>query len=85
MVNIVHRGTTYPARALVEPAIEASFITGRLLSTLGIETNSTQAITSEFNQAVPTTSRKLCSLRIGPSLHASLIKETLLLKRQIYV
>ena len=34
MVNIIHQGTTYQARALIDPASEASFISERLQQSL---------------------------------------------------
>ncbi|XP_075167705.1 uncharacterized protein LOC142239828 [Haematobia irritans] len=38
MVNIVHQGMTYPARALIDPASEASFITEKMQKLLRIST-----------------------------------------------
>lgn len=52
MVNIVHKDIPYPARALIDPASEACFITEHLQNQLGISTISTQAIISSINQTV---------------------------------
>ncbi|XP_073838563.1 uncharacterized protein [Musca autumnalis] len=71
MVNIVHHGTTYPARALIDPASEASFITERLQRLIGITATTTLASISGINQTVSTTSRKLCSVSITSPLDAS--------------
>ena len=72
MVNIIHQGTTYPARALIDPASEASFISERLQNNLKLSTLSTNAQISGINQAVSATSSKLCSLNIGSPLDQSL-------------
>ncbi|XP_058977743.1 uncharacterized protein LOC131802172 [Musca domestica] len=73
MVNIVHQGMTYPARALIDPASEASFISARLQQRLGISTTSTQATVSGVNQTVSTLSRKLCSFGISSSIDSSVL------------
>ena len=79
MVNLIHQGTTYPARTLIDPASEASFISERLQNRLKISTHSTNAQISGVNQTVTTTSRKLCSLKIGSTIDPSLVLETLAL------
>ncbi|XP_075162782.1 uncharacterized protein LOC142235415 [Haematobia irritans] len=76
MVNIVHQGITYPARALIDPASESSFITEGLRHRLGLSTSSTSATISGVNQSVSITSRELCSLCIGTPLDESLLLET---------
>ncbi|XP_075163297.1 uncharacterized protein LOC142235931 [Haematobia irritans] len=76
MVNIVHQGITYPARALIDPASESSFITEGLRNRLGLSTSSTSATISGVNQSVSITSRELCSLCIGTPLDESLLLET---------
>ena len=53
MVNLIHQGTTYPARALINPASEVSFISERLQNRLKISTN---AEISGVNQSVAATS-----------------------------
>ena len=72
MVNIIHQGTKYPSRALIDPASEASFISERLQNNLKLSTLSTNAQISGINQAVSATSSKLCSLNIGSPLDQSL-------------
>ena len=75
MVHLIHQGITYPARALIDPASEASFITENLQRRLGISTTSTQATISGINQTLSTTSRKLCSLCIGSPIDTSIFME----------
>lgn len=36
MAHIVHKITTYPARALIDPALEISFVSERMQKILGI-------------------------------------------------
>ena len=79
MVNLVHQGITYPARALIDPASEASFISERLQNRLKLSTYSTNAQISGVNQAVSATSRKMCSLRIGSPIDSSFFMETMAL------
>ncbi|KAI8116689.1 hypothetical protein CVS40_11287 [Lucilia cuprina] len=43
IVNIHHQGMTYPARALIDPASETSFISERVQNRLKILTQSTNA------------------------------------------
>ncbi|XP_073841230.1 uncharacterized protein [Musca autumnalis] len=75
MVNLIHQGITYPARALIDPASEASFITESLQRRLGISTTATQATISGINQSTSTTSQKLCSLCIGSPIDTSIFLE----------
>ena len=52
MVNIIHHGVTYTARALIDPASEASFVSESLQQRRGIDTISSQATISGVNQGV---------------------------------
>ncbi|XP_075167658.1 uncharacterized protein LOC142239771 [Haematobia irritans] len=76
MINIVHQGVTYPARALIDPASEASFITERLQNRLKLEVQTTRVTISGVNSAVSATSNRLCTLKIGSPLDASILLET---------
>ncbi|XP_075162828.1 uncharacterized protein LOC142235458 [Haematobia irritans] len=76
MINIVYQGVTYPARALIDPASEASFITERLQNRLKLEVQTTRVTISGVNSAVSATSNRLCTLKIGSPLDASILLET---------
>ncbi|XP_075150788.1 uncharacterized protein LOC142224895 [Haematobia irritans] len=75
MVNIVHQGMTYPARALIDPASEASFITENMQKLLGISTASAMSSISGVNQSVSITSRGICPLSIGSPKDESFVVE----------
>lgn len=72
-MNIVHEDTTYPVRALIDTASEASFIANRLKHILSIAFTTTVATISGIIQTVLTTPRKLCSIFISSPLDASLL------------
>ncbi|XP_073831560.1 uncharacterized protein [Musca autumnalis] len=76
MVDIVHLGVSYPARALIDPGSEASFITERLQKRLKLPTQSITVTVSGVNSSTYATSKKNCSLRIGSRFDSSLIVET---------
>ena len=76
MVNIIHQGTTYQARALIDPASEASFISERLQQSLKLSSKTIVAEISGVNQAFSATSKKSCSLKIGSPIDPSIILET---------
>ncbi|XP_075150653.1 uncharacterized protein LOC142224751 [Haematobia irritans] len=75
MVTIVHQGMTYPARALIDPASEASFITEGMRKLLRISTTSTRSSISGVNQSVSITSRGICPLSIGSPIDESFVVE----------
>ncbi|XP_065370843.1 uncharacterized protein LOC135962859 [Calliphora vicina] len=79
MVNIHHQGMTYPARALIDPASETSFISERVQNRLKISAHSTNAKISGINQAISVTARKSCSIYIGTPLDSSIILNTIAL------
>ncbi|XP_037821723.1 uncharacterized protein LOC119610536 [Lucilia sericata] len=79
MVNIHHQGMTYPARALIDPASESSFISERVQNRLRILTQSTNAQISGINQANSVISRKSCSIYIGTPLDSSIVLSTVAL------
>ncbi|XP_075150702.1 uncharacterized protein LOC142224803 [Haematobia irritans] len=74
-VNIVHRGMTYPARALIDPASEASFITEKMQKLLRISTTSATSAISGVNQTVSITSRGVCPVSIGSPIDESVLVE----------
>ncbi|XP_073827799.1 uncharacterized protein [Musca autumnalis] len=76
MVNIVHHGVSYSARALIDPASESSFLSERLQNRLKLPVHSTTASISGVNCTVSATSRKICSLKIGSPLDSRVILET---------
>ncbi|XP_075170472.1 uncharacterized protein LOC142242835 [Haematobia irritans] len=75
MVNIVHQGMTYPARALIDPASEASFITEKMQKLLRISITSAMSSISGVNQSVSITSRDICPLSIGSPIDGSVLVE----------
>ncbi|XP_075167809.1 uncharacterized protein LOC142239965 [Haematobia irritans] len=75
MVNIVHQGMTYPARALIDPASEASFITEKMQKLLRISITSATSAISGVNQSVSITSRGICPLSIGSPIDESVLVE----------
>ncbi|XP_075158049.1 uncharacterized protein LOC142231320 [Haematobia irritans] len=75
MVNIVHQGMTYPARALIDPASEASFITEKMQKLLRISITSATSSISGVNQSVSITSRGICPLSIGSPIDGSVLVE----------
>ncbi|XP_065356279.1 uncharacterized protein LOC135950678 [Calliphora vicina] len=72
MVNIRHQGMTYPARALIDPGSETSFISERVQNRLKISAHLTNAQISGVNQTITATSTKLCSIEIGSPLDTSI-------------
>ncbi|XP_073811867.1 uncharacterized protein [Musca autumnalis] len=76
IVNILHQGVSYPVRALIDPASEASFITERLLNRLKLPVRSAVTTVSGVNGVISATSRKNCFLSISSRLTPSLILET---------
>ncbi|XP_075150879.1 uncharacterized protein LOC142224987 [Haematobia irritans] len=72
MVNIVHQGMTYPARTLIDPASEASFITENMQK---FSTTSAMSSISGVNQSVSITSRGICPLSIGSPIDESFVVE----------
>ncbi|XP_046808364.1 uncharacterized protein LOC124420197 [Lucilia cuprina] len=79
MVNIHHQGMTYPARALIDPASETSFISERVQNRLKILTQSTNAQISGINQPNSVISRKSCSIYIGTPSDSSIVLSTVAL------
>ncbi|XP_073833229.1 uncharacterized protein [Musca autumnalis] len=71
MVHIVHQGTTYPARALIDPASESSFISENMQSRIGIATNAVKASILGVSRSVSVISDKECSIHIVSPLDAT--------------
>ncbi|XP_037828692.1 uncharacterized protein LOC119616431 [Lucilia sericata] len=70
MVSVHSHDTTYPARALIDPASEASFISEHLRNQLRLPSHSTNVTISGVHKDASTTSRKCCSIRVGSPLDA---------------
>ena len=67
VINIVHNGVIYPSRALIDQGSEASFITDRLLNTLKLPFEYTNATVSGVNQTA-SSAKKLATLVVGSRL-----------------
>ncbi|XP_036329728.1 uncharacterized protein LOC118741861 [Rhagoletis pomonella] len=65
MVHICHLGSTYFARALIDSASEASFISERLRKLLKLPCSKANAVISGLNQTVCNSSLKICSFILG--------------------
>lgn len=76
LVNIVHQGTAYPVRALIDPASEASFVTTRLQRQLKLATLTASAHISGINQSATATAKQKCLLTVGSPMDASVLLET---------
>ncbi|XP_019894812.2 uncharacterized protein LOC109614036 [Musca domestica] len=76
MVNIVHHGAPFPARALIDPASESSFISERLQKNLNLSVKSTNSVVSAVNSTVAATCRKVCNIKLRSRCDRSPILET---------
>ncbi|XP_058987179.1 uncharacterized protein LOC131806656 [Musca domestica] len=76
MVNIVHLGVSFPARALIDPASESSFISERLQTRLKLPARSTNAVISGVSCSLSATANKACRLQISSPFDPSLKLET---------
>ncbi|XP_067639341.1 uncharacterized protein [Eurosta solidaginis] len=75
MVHICHLGSTYVARALIDSAAEASFISERLRKLLKLPCSKTNAVISGLNQKVCNNSSKSCSFVLGSPRDPNLLIE----------
>ena len=78
MVNIIHEGNSYPVRALIDPASEASFITEHLQTRSKLSSRSTLATISGVNVSSSATIRKNCRICISSRLSTSTFHRFLL-------
>lgn len=78
-MHVILHGTTYPARALIDPGSGPSFIPESLQNRRKLATYLTNAQISGINQAVSANPRKICSLKIGSLLDPSILLETMAL------
>ncbi|XP_017465091.1 PREDICTED: uncharacterized protein LOC108358328 isoform X2 [Rhagoletis zephyria] len=75
MVHICHLGSTYIARALIDSASEASFISERLRKLLKLPYSKTNAVISGLNQRVSNSASKICSFVLGSPRDPNLLIE----------
>ncbi|XP_061389843.1 uncharacterized protein LOC133325030 [Musca vetustissima] len=76
IAHVVHCGVSYPARALIDPASESSFLTQGLQNRLKLPVSSTDVTVSGVNCAISANSSKICSLQIGSRCDPSVVLET---------
>ncbi|XP_075150623.1 uncharacterized protein LOC142224721 [Haematobia irritans] len=77
MINIMHDGVSYPARALIDPASESSFLTERFRNRVKLPVHAANVTISGVNSAISAKSSKMCNLKIGSPLNASVLLETM--------
>ncbi|XP_058976757.1 uncharacterized protein LOC131801808 [Musca domestica] len=76
VVNIVHQGVLYPARALIDPASESSFISERLQNRLKLPASPAKAVVSGVSGSLSATANKSCRIQISSPLDNSPTLET---------
>ncbi|XP_075167645.1 uncharacterized protein LOC142239754 [Haematobia irritans] len=76
MINIMHDGVSYPARALIDPASESSFLTERFRNRVKLPVHAANVSISGVNSAISAKWSKMYNLKIGSPLNASVLLET---------
>ncbi|XP_075150746.1 uncharacterized protein LOC142224853 [Haematobia irritans] len=76
MINIMHDGVSYPARALIDPASKSSFLTERFRNRVKLPVHAANVTISGVNSSISAKSSKMCNLRIRSPLNASVLLET---------